>query len=108
MDKEFGSNQLAENQAGWDWFSLQLTDGQELMLYLLREPSGKTDFARGTWVSRSGTARYLEPEEWTLEVKSSWRSPESGARYPSGWIIRLPAENLEMELIPGTDRSGEP
>lgn len=100
MDKEFGSNQLAENQAGWDWFSLQLIGGRELMLYLLREPSGKTDFARGTWVSSSGTARYLEPEEWTLEVKSSWLSPESGARYPSGWIIRLPAEHLEMEITP--------
>ena len=36
MDKEFGSNQLGENQVGWDWFSLRLDDGRDVMLYLLR------------------------------------------------------------------------
>jgi predicted secreted hydrolase len=33
MDHEFGSTQLREYQVGWDWFSLQLDKGMELMLY---------------------------------------------------------------------------
>jgi predicted secreted hydrolase len=38
MDHEFGSAELQANQAGWDWFSIQLDDRRELMLYLLRQP----------------------------------------------------------------------
>lgn len=100
MDKEFGSNQLAKNQIGWDWFSLQLNDGSELMLYLLREHSGKIDFSRGTWISKLGTTRYLKPGEWTLEVQSNWHSSKSESLYPFGWIIHLPSENLKMEIVP--------
>tara|TARA_B100000745_G_C19789408_1_gene259094 strand:- start:52 stop:504 length:453 start_codon:yes stop_codon:yes gene_type:complete len=100
MDKEFGSNQLAKNQIGWDWFSLQLNDGSELMLYLLREHSGKIDFSRGTWISKLGTTRYLKPGEWTLEVQANWHSSKSKSFYPFGWIIHLPSENLKMEIVP--------
>ncbi len=36
MDHEFFSQAMAPNLSGWDWFSLQLADGFEVMLYLLR------------------------------------------------------------------------
>ena len=100
MDKEFGSNQLAEHQVGWDWFSLQLEDGREIMLYHLRDRSGNTDFARGTVVGPKGEARYLARHEWTTEAISSWTGQETGATYPSGWTISLPSEDLELEILP--------
>lgn len=100
MDKEFGSNQLAENQVGWDWFSLQLEDGREVMLYHLRNQEGATDFARGTVVSASGEVSYLKPEDWRVESSGDWASPESGAQYPSHWRITLARENLELEIVP--------
>ena len=40
MDHEFGSDELQANQVGWDWFSIQLDDRRELMLYLLRQKDG--------------------------------------------------------------------
>ncbi|MGH2668721.1 MAG: lipocalin family protein [bacterium] len=100
MDKEFGSNQLGERQVGWDWFSLQLTDGREIMLYRLRDRSGATDFARGTLVSASGVARYLAPDEWTVRATKTWKSPTTGAQYPARWTVELPAERLRLELLP--------
>ena len=100
MDKEFGSNQLAEHQVGWDWFSLQLEDGREIMLYHLRDRSGNTDFARGTVVGPKGEARYLARHEWTTKAISSWTGQETGATYPSGWTISLPSEDLELEILP--------
>ncbi len=100
MDKEFGSNQLGERQAGWDWFSLQLTDGREVMLYRLRDRSGATDFARGTLVSASGAARYLAPDEWTVRATKTWKSETTGAEYPARWTVELPAEGLRLELLP--------
>ncbi len=100
MDKEFGSNQLTEDQVGWDWFSLQLEDGREFMLYLLRDASGGTDFARGTLVPAEGPVRYIGAEAWTLEVRDRWTSPETGAVYPSGWRLRIPGEAVDLRIEP--------
>ena len=100
MDKEFGSNQLGENQVGWDWFSLQLADGRELMLYLLRNKAGAVDFARGTLVAAEGMARYLEPRDWVVRSTETWTSRATGARYPSRWVVELPADGLRLEVVP--------
>ncbi|MDA2934210.1 carotenoid 1,2-hydratase [Acidobacteria bacterium AH-259-D05] len=100
MDKEFGSNQLAENQVGWDWFSLQLEDGREMMLYHLRDKSGASDFARGTLVSSQGEVFNLKPEDWSLQVTGNWTSPDTGAVYPSRWKVSVPRANLHLEIIP--------
>ena len=52
FDHEFGSNQLAAEQAGWDWFSLHLSDGKDLMLYFLRRNDGAIEPASsGTMVT---------------------------------------------------------
>ena len=100
MDKEFGSNQLAENQVGWDWFSLQLEDGRDVMLYMLRDRAGGVDFARGTVVSKDGEARHLGREAFVVEATESWKSPSGDTTYPSRWRIRLPVEDLEIEVVP--------
>ncbi len=100
MDKEFGSNQLEAHQVGWDWFSLQLDDGRETMLYVLRDTTGAVDFSRGTMVSASGDARYLAPEDFSVRSTDTWRSPETDAVYPSRWEVALPGEGLRMLIRP--------
>ncbi len=102
MDKEFGSNQLAEDQVGWDWFSLRLDDGRELMLYLLRSDDA-TDYARGTIVGPEGDARYLDGSEWELSVTRRWRSHETGAEYPMGWQLTVPMLDLDVAVVPLLD-----
>lgn len=96
MDKEFGSNQLTENQVGWDWFSLRLEDGRDVMLYVLRDKDGAADFVRATLVSPQGTPRFLTGEDWNVNVMSTWRSPETGAEYPVAWRIENQAERLNL------------
>jgi len=96
MDKEFGSNQLTDDQVGWDWFSLRLDDGRDIMLYRLRARDGSTDFARATFVSPEGTARYVEGNEWIVTVLDSWRSPATGAVYPVRWRLEAPAEAVTL------------
>lgn len=100
MDKEFGSNQLEEDQVGWDWFSLQLASGRELMLYRLRNASGETDFGVGTIVARDGTARYLEPSEWDLAATAWWRSTRTRAVYPARWRLSIPSEDIAIDIEP--------
>ena len=100
MDKEFGSDKLGPGQVGWDWFSLQLDDGRDLMLYVLRRADGGIDYASGTLVRADGTVRYLGREDWSLEAVSTWTSPATGAEYPSRWWVRAPSEGVEIEVVP--------
>lgn len=100
MDKEFGSNQLGKDKQGWDWFSLQLDDGREVMLYLLRGRDGDTRYTGATLVDAAGAVHYLEPGEWELNVTREWTSPVSGAAYPAGWMLRIPAADMTAAITP--------
>ena len=100
MDKEFGSNQLTGDQVGWDWFSLQLDDGRDVMLYALRDADGSVDFARGTVIGADGAATYLSKDEWSYESLGTWGSEASGIRYPHGWRVEIPEAALSFDIIP--------
>jgi predicted secreted hydrolase len=99
MDKEFGSNQLDAHQVGWDWFSLQLNDQRDIMLFLLRDKNGAIDFASATLVQPDGQTQHLGPEAFTVTPRQKWKSPKTLGNYPSRWLIRLPQENLQLELV---------
>ena len=100
MDHEISSSQLADHQVGWDWFSLQLDDGREVMLYRLRDSGGAVDFAKGTRVGVDGAPEYLEAADFSLESRSSWNSPASAIRYPSVWRIEIDGEAEPWVVVP--------
>jgi predicted secreted hydrolase len=102
MDKEFGSGVLGEDQSGWDWFSLQLEDGRDLMLYLLRTKRNTIDYARGTLVSAEGEVRILERGDFTVRATDSWKSPETGATYPARWDLSVPGATppIDLQVVP--------
>lgn len=101
MDHEWSTSALGEDQVGWDWFSLQLDDGRELMLFQLRQrDGGVAPVSSGTLVAADGSSRHLPREAFQLEVLRRWTSPKSGARYPAAWRLRLPAEGLDLRLRP--------
>ncbi len=101
FDHEFGSNQLTRDQAGWDWFGLHLSDGRELMLYLLRRTDGSVEPASsGTIVDPTGAHRHLALSEINIAVLDHWRSAKSGAYYPSRWRIAIPTEGIELDVRP--------
>jgi predicted secreted hydrolase len=101
MDHEFGSNQLAPNQVGWDWFSLQLDDGREIMLYLLRLADGRVEpFSNGTLVEPDGTWQDIRLAEFTVTNTGTWRSPKTGATYPAPWRVRLPDRDMDLTVTP--------
>ncbi len=101
MDHEFGSSDLGADQVGWDWFSIQLEDDTELMLYRMRLKDGSTDLASsGTVVLADGRTRHLEVTDFEIESTATWTSPESKATYPSRWRLRLPSLNLVLDVTP--------
>ncbi len=99
-DHQWGDFDLAD-LAGWDWFSLQLDNNTELMLYLLREPSGRYSEMTGTYINSSGKTTILAATDFVLSPSGkTWQSPETGAIYPMGWRIELPRYGLDLLLEP--------
>ncbi len=101
MDHEYSTSALGAGQVGWDWFSLQLDDGSELMLFQLRNEDGTpAEFSSGTLIAADGSTRHVARDEFSLRVEESWTSPDSGAVYPSVWTIEIPGEGLRLRVEP--------
>jgi predicted secreted hydrolase len=101
FDHEFGSGQLADDLAGWDWFGLRISDGSALMIYRLRRRDGTAAPASsGTFVGADGRTLHLGRDEVAIEPLARWQSPHSGAGYPARWRLLLPAAKLVLEFSP--------
>ena len=98
MDHEFFTHQLSTEQSGWNWFSIQLEDKTELMLFILRRKDGTTDpFSAGTYVDAGGKSTHLCAADFSLRPQGAvWKSPSTGATYPIEWTISVPKLNLSL------------
>ena len=109
MDREWSTSALADNQAGWDWFSLQLDDGSDLMFYRLREKSGKSSpQSAGSLLQADGRLLKLHSDDVTLSARRWWKNSK-GVAYPVAWemvikslqrrfIIEALVDDQEMDL----------
>lgn len=101
FDREISTEGLSRNKAGWDWFSLQLEDGREVMLSLIRNRDNSIDkYSSGTVVMKDGRARHLAAGDFHVRVNKHYRSGKTGARYPSAWEIEVPSEGLQLRMTP--------
>ncbi len=99
MDHEFGTSFLVAEQIGWDWFSIQLDDGRELMVFRIRRADGSIDeHSSGTLIEIDGRAIHLPLGELRLAPGDEWQSPTSGARYPVVWQIEAPRYDLHLQV----------
>ena len=91
---------IAVGGGGWDWFAVNLDDGTDVTLSLVRDADGSYPLVYGTLVDPDGGTRHLPADAFAVEATAEWMSPRSGATYPAGWRISIPAEDLEIELQP--------
>ncbi len=100
MDHEFSTAPLGSGIVGWDWFSLQMSDRSEVMIYLLRHEDGTWDKASGgTYVAPDGRSRKLGRDDMRIKPLSHWTSPRSGASYPIKWQVKIESLNLDLEVV---------
>jgi predicted secreted hydrolase len=101
FDHEWSTSALGPGAVGWDWFSLQLDDGRELMYFQIRRKDGGIEpVSGGTLVDRDGGTLRLSSTQVSLAVLDRWTSPESGATYPARWGLRVPSEGLDLVVVP--------
>ena len=111
LDREWSSQPLADNQAGWDWVSLHLSDGSSLMVYQLRHDSGE-HYISGSWVSESGEVTVLKTGDVTMTPQSTTRLTITSAvggeeqssikEIPLDWRVRAPKLGINISVT--TDR----
>lgn len=97
MDHEFFSEPPDSGLLGWDWFSIQLENNTELMLYRLRRNDGSQDFSSGTFIDGKGQVRFLDASAFRLTPGETWRSKETNSSYPIAWHISVPLLLIELE-----------
>ena len=96
MDHQWGDFEI--DPAGWDWFSLHLDDGTELMLATVRgDEVIKSGF--GTFVDADGAATAVTAEVTPLD---QWTSEATGGTYPIGWTVHVPEIGVSLTLEPVT------
>jgi predicted secreted hydrolase len=101
FDHEWGTSQLGVGVVGWDWFSLRLDDGRDLMVYRLRRADGTADpYSSGSLVTSGGEVFNLGAGDVVIEPTAFWSSEDSDGTYPSGWSLRLPRYAIDLELRP--------
>ena len=98
MDHEFFTEPSASNLSGWDWFAIQLNNGEELMLYRLRNKASQLDpYSSGTYIDKRGQSHYLSAAQFKLTPGDPWRSQHSGASYPLSWEIEVPSLGVQLK-----------
>jgi predicted secreted hydrolase len=104
FDQEWATNQLTENQTGWDWLSLQFEDNTELMLFQIRLKDGERDpFSHGTWIEADGNTVPVKNADFELVPGRLWHSGETGGDYPVEWKLRIPKLDVELDVTAAID-----
>jgi predicted secreted hydrolase len=99
MDHQWG-NFLTLAGSGWDWYSIQLANHTEYMLYIIRDSQKRPLGAVGTYVSPDGTAHEIPQQNMRFEVLGHWTSPVTGGVYPSGWRVTISEPAVSLTLTP--------
>jgi predicted secreted hydrolase len=100
MDHEFSSAPLETGIMGWDWFSLQLSDQTEIMLYLLRKENGELiPASSGTFIDRAGISQHLTREDFRVTALEQWKSSQTGAVYPVAWRLKIIPLSIELTTV---------
>ena len=102
LDREWSSDYLAPDAAGWDWTGLNLDDGGALMAFRIRRKGGGQIWAGGSYRRPDGRIIRLTPGDVAFAPTGGWHSARTGATYPVAQIltVRLPEGLRRFPLRP--------
>lgn len=95
LDREWSSQPLTANQTGWDWFSLHLDGGEEVMLYRMRHKSGEP-YLTGTWIDAKGQTQTLHASDISLIPQDT--AEVAGLSMPVRWLVKIPGKQLDISV----------
>jgi len=96
LDREWSSQPLADDQTGWDWFSLHLPSGDKIMAFRLRD--GTSGFVSANWITADGETRPMTRDDITMEPLQF--AKVEGRDIPVVWRIHVPGQQLDITTKP--------
>ncbi|WP_308585436.1 lipocalin-like domain-containing protein [uncultured Pseudomonas sp.] len=93
LDREWSSQPLSASQTGWDWFSLHLDRGEQLMLFRVRQTDG-TSYLTGTWIDREGHTQTLHNAD--IQLAPVHTTAIDGRSIPTRWSLKTPGKQLDI------------
>ena len=93
FDHQWGD--FLTGKLAWDWFSLQLDDGADIMIYNLRDKDNKSMLAMVSY-SQNGKTELLSNTDFTLTPGAKWISNKTGIAYPVEWNIKIPNKKIAI------------
>jgi predicted secreted hydrolase len=93
LDREWSSQPLTANQTGWDWFSVHLEDGAQVMLYRMRQKQGEP-YLTGTWINADGSTEQLAGKDISLTPTTT--TDVAGHKMPTRWSVKIPGKDLDI------------
>ena len=95
LDREWSSQPLTANQTGWDWFSLHLDSGEQVMLYRMRQKDG-APYLTGTWIDAQDQTQLLHAADISLTPQDT--ANVAGRSMPVRWSIKIPDKHLDITI----------
>ncbi|WP_307874727.1 lipocalin family protein [Frankia nepalensis] len=96
MDHQWGN--WTPGEGGWEWFSIQLSNNTQYMLYFIRDVNGNYVQKIGTRVNANGTTADLAPAQISHTALGSWTSPHTDITYPQNWTVNVPGGSLNVTV----------
>ncbi|KAF1030770.1 MAG: hypothetical protein GAK37_01110 [Pseudomonas sp.] len=93
LDREWSSQPLTATQTGWDWFSLHLDRGEQLMLFRVRQTDG-TPYLTGTWIDAEGHTQTLHTPD--IQLTPGETTEIDGRKIPTTWSLKIPGKQLDI------------
>ena len=92
LDREWMSALLSDDHLGWVWFSLQLEDGRDVVLFRLRSKTPeKQEHGVGLMIAADGSTYQLDESDWSAEPSRYWQE------WPIEWNITLENRNYSVQ-----------
>lgn len=104
MDHQWG-NWMPLGMVGWDWFSLRLDDGTEVMYFIFRgdrQDQSVIDNALGSYVDENSDLVILSQDEVTVTPLGWWESEKTGGKYPQNWRMEVPGLDMDVTMTTNT------
>ncbi|KTC48906.1 iron ABC transporter permease [Pseudomonas fluorescens ABAC62] len=93
LDREWSSQPLGANQTGWDWFSLHLDNGEQLMLFRVRQQEGGS-YLTGTWIDPQGRTETLHNAD--IQLTPLQNTAIDGRNIPTRWSLKIPRKRVDI------------
>jgi predicted secreted hydrolase len=100
FDRQWGLD-LRNPWQRWDWFSIRLDDGTDVMLFQF--PGNEEPVTFGTLMPADGDPMPLAAADFSIAPTAAWTSPTTGIEYDVAWEITVPAADLSVSVMAVAD-----